>query len=126
MRPRICLIGPLTNGGTATREQAEERLREAAWIGTELVRLGFSVSLPHWSIRHWDHALQIPHAAWMESSIAQLAVADCVYRMPGESLGVEQEETVIRERLINGDIDMFYSLNEAEQWMVRWRQKEDG
>jgi hypothetical protein len=82
---KVYVAGPYTKGDVAVN------VREAIIAGNNLRALGYTPFIPH--LTHFWH-LQIPHSDiefWYQYDLEWLAVCDAVFRLPGESVGADQE-----------------------------------
>ena len=84
MRPRLYLSQPITLGNRTQNFAAAANYAE--W----LMRNGFAVLNPGLSAL-WPQAWNIDHRIWIENDLAWIAVADVVFRLPGESAGADEE-----------------------------------
>lgn len=87
MRPTLVYIaGPLTTGGA----RAWDNMVRALEAGARVAALGCSPMLTHWT---WavHHLAPLSHEDWLTLCLRQLEVADCVLRLPGESVGTQLE-----------------------------------
>tara|TARA_R110000803_G_scaffold23906_2_gene58189 strand:+ start:9282 stop:9623 length:342 start_codon:yes stop_codon:yes gene_type:complete len=85
MRPKVYISGPLTSSGTP-----EDNVDCAIEWMHRLIQDGLSPMCPHLS---WyvDSDETYTHEEWMELDIAWVDVADCVLRIPGDSIGADIE-----------------------------------
>ena len=91
-RPLLYVSGPISNGGSLNIWQQKEHVRFSTEISFELIRRGYSVYCPHWSLLAEEliHD-KLPHNKWIENDLPWVAKSDAVYRLPGESVGAELE-----------------------------------
>lgn len=101
VRKRIYLAGPISKGDLA------ENINQATRAFLALMRAGLAPLCPHWSpyaggaIVHpttatvYALAERLPagttHQDWMGVDLPWVAAADAVLRLPGESVGADQE-----------------------------------
>jgi hypothetical protein len=92
VRPRIYLSGPISDGGTAPIWEQKEHVRFATEFAFELIRQGFSVLCPHWSLLGEEliHR-KISHADWIANDLPWIETCDALYLLPGESKGADAE-----------------------------------
>lgn len=92
MNIKVYVAGPISGSGNQI-----QNVREALFIGEELMTLGYFPYLPHrdhldqlvTGLTSWDH--------WMRQDKAWLEVCDIVLRLPGASPGADQEEAWAHE-----------------------------
>ena len=98
---RVYIAGPISKGDLAAN------IRQANAAFWELLRAGFAPFCPHWSAYsggvYRDHATSDPcaiaerlpngstHDDWMGVDLPWVEVADCLLRLPGESVGADAE-----------------------------------
>lgn len=109
MRPRLYLSGPITLGSRT------ENLSRSVNTARGMMAHGFAVLNPILSICDPD-AFTVPHREWIENDLPWVAVADVVFRMPGESIGAD-EETRFAE--LKG-IPVITSWHELMAWKQTW------
>ena len=83
-RPLVYIACPITLG------DRESNFRQACISQKLLMRHGLAVINPALTMKvpgAWD----IPHDAWMENALPQVARVDAVLRLPGESVGADLE-----------------------------------
>ena len=90
-RTRVYVAGPLTLGDRLANVEA------ACIAGRELIERGYAPMVPHLS-HHIDPVDALGHATWIDVDLAWVAVSDAVLRMPGESIGADQEVAFARQR----------------------------
>lgn len=88
-RPIVYLSGPITKGN-------RNHHLFAAWEAHEmLMKAGFSVINPMLNMQCPFNVPGAPwamdHQTWLENDLPQMAAAQAVFRLPGESLGAEME-----------------------------------
>lgn len=104
MRRTTYIAGPVTAGDRI------HNFNQACIAQRELMAAGFAPLNPMLSMLH-PAAWQIPHEDWMESDLPWVAVADCVLRLPGESVGADREVEFARER----GIPVFYAIEQISE-----------
>lgn len=115
MRPMVVyLSGPISNGGTATPEQIADNVRASLGTHVELMRAGFAVINPILTA-YVDEMHDIPWNTWITADLAILARCDAVLRLPGPSVGADQECAFAREKWI----PVFVSIDD----LVRYRDR---
>ena len=83
-RPKVYIAGPMSGGDRlANLHQGLEAYRE-------LIRRGYAPMCPMLSFLVNDVMPQ-DHATWMAVDLPWVAASDLVLRLPGESLGADQE-----------------------------------
>lgn len=106
-RPRVYLSGPITKGDRNHNFfqacDAERRLMLAGFAPLNPMR---SMVLPF----AWQE--DMPHGLWLEVDFAWVEVADVVLRLPGESLGADQECAFAAAL----GIPVLESMESLEQW----------
>jgi hypothetical protein len=111
MRKRVYISGPISSGGLAAN------LAGGKAAGLALMRAGFAVLLPHLHAHYEEPPRSlpagIPHSEWLANDLPWVAVCDAVLRLPGDSVGAEQE--VSYARLFG--VPVFASVEE----LIRWR-----
>lgn len=85
-RTRVYVAGPLSRGDRLANVEA------ACVAGRELIERGYAPLVPHLS-HHIDPVDALGHTMWLDVDMAWVAVADAVLRLPGESMGADQEVT---------------------------------
>ena len=107
MRKRIYISGPISLGDRI------ENLNQAMVAQRELMRRGFAPLNPMLSMLlpfAWDGEFQ--HGCWMAADIPWVAVADAVLRLPGRSVGADEEV----QAAVRAGVPVFYSLAALESW----------
>lgn len=97
------------------RGDEEYNTVKAMEVGSELVRLGFWPFVPHVNAHYWHSLFRVK--LWMEYDLAWLARCDVVVRMPGRSVGADEEVEEAR-RL---GIPVVYSVEE----LIKLSQKKE-
>jgi len=95
----VYIAGPITLGDRA------HNLKQAQEAHIELLQAGFSVCNPILTMEIpgcWD----IPHAVWMEADLPWVKHAEAVLRLPGKSIGADEECVFAK----NHNIPVFYSI----------------
>lgn len=105
MRPLIYISGPVSKGNWNDNLWAFNNVFE------RLVDLGFAPINPGWSMAYAGHHL-IPHDVWLEIDLPQVARADAVFRITGESDGADRECELAREL----GIPIFVSTGDLLIW----------
>lgn len=100
---RVYIAGPISRGDLA------QNINRASMVFERLALAGLNPFCPHWSCfsgpARWCHfgdGLRVEsvagaqpnaltHADWLRVDLAWVAVADAVLRLPGESVGADQE-----------------------------------
>lgn len=93
MRPRIYISGPITQG------DRNHNVYQAMHACRQLMLDGFAPLNPIASCCYpfaWEPDMQ--HDLWIACDLAWVAVADAVYRLPGESAGADAEVAFAKER----------------------------
>lgn len=98
---RIYVAGPYT------KPEPIENTRRAIAAGERLVALGFTPFIPHLTML-WNLVLSHPPEFWYDYDNQWLAACDAVLRLPGESVGADNE-VALAESL---GIPVFHSLND--------------
>ncbi len=83
-RVRVYLAGPITQG------DREHNFNQAADAHKDLLLAGFAVLNPMLSMKLpgcWD----IPHRTWLDSDLPWVECAEAVLRLPGASMGADEE-----------------------------------
>lgn len=102
---RVYMSGPITKG------DREHNFTQAAAMHRLLLRAGFAVWNPILSMK-LPGAFDIPHELWIKSDLPWIEKADCVLRLPGESIGADMEV----EHATKCGIPVFYDYEELRQW----------
>lgn len=87
-RTRVYVAGPYNSDPGPNTERAIE-------IGQALLDLGYAPFVPHLS-HFWHERFANDHETWMELDLPWVAQSDCVYRIPGESKGADEEVQLAR------------------------------
>ena len=93
-RKAIFVTGPLTSSGTIA-DNLDVAMQETWW----LVCHGFAPYCPH-LYYFVDSGLLLPHADWMEVTLAILKRCDGMRVLPGASKGAEEEQAFAHENNI--------------------------
>lgn len=93
MRSRIYIAGPISKGDLRTN------IDNGRKAGMKLLKAGYSVMVPHLTcFMGGDNPEHMPegtkHGDWLASDLPWVACADAVLRLPGESVGADQEESL--------------------------------
>lgn len=84
MRPKVYVAGPYTHGDVAAN------VRCAIRAGDAIADAGGVPFIPH--LTHFWHLLHgHDHAFWIEQDLAWLRCCDALLRLPGLSIGADQE-----------------------------------
>ncbi len=91
MRRRVYVAGPISLGDLA------DNIARAAEVGLTLTRAGYAALVPHLTCYMGGPVPSVLPAGtcvedWYESSLAWVACADAVLRLPGISVGADMEE----------------------------------
>ena len=114
--PVIYVAGPFT---ADTPRAIELNVREAEKAGLHLADLGASACVPHTQGRFLVGTCTPEY--WYCATMAQMLKCDAVYLMPGvwkASTGARLEH----DRAKAEGIPCLYTLNEAHDWIVTWKQ----
>lgn len=108
LRPTTYLSGPITKG------DRQHNFDQAADAQRRLMAAGFAVLNPMLTMLlpgAWD----IPHSTWIDNDLPWIAKAKAVLRLPGESVGADQEVAFARLKGISvyDDIDHLIADMEA-------------
>lgn len=101
---RMYVAGPYTKGNV------EENVRQAILAGDELRKLGHTPYIPHLS-HYWDKLRPHDLDFWYIFDLEWLEVCEGLLRLPGESVGADNEVHYAR---VMG-IPVFYSLDEVRE-----------
>lgn len=110
-RLRVYLSGPISLGDRVAN------LDQAVVAHRELMRRGFAPLNPMLTMLvpfAWDG--EFGHADWMAVDLPWVTVADAVLRLPGKSVGADEE---VRAAGAAG-VPVFYSLPALEAWAARF------
>ena len=113
MRPRLYLSGPITKGNRTSN------FAQAASMQAELMQAGFAVLNPMLSMMHPD-AWTIDHRLWMDNDLPWVEVCHVVFRLPGESIGADEECSFAD----NLGIPVFTKWKDLMQWQSAWQLKQ--
>lgn len=83
MRSRIYVAGPYSS-------DPEGNTYMALVEGQRLLERGYAPMVPHLS-HFWNEVIENPYSDWLDLDLAWVAVADAVYRIPGDSPGADRE-----------------------------------
>jgi len=108
LRPRIYLSGPITKG------DRDANFQQAADAHKALIAAGYAVLNPMLTMR-LPGAFAIEHDTWIANDLPWVAVADAVFRLPGESQGADIE---CEHASIHG-VPVFYDATELERFFVQ-------
>lgn len=115
-RTKVFISGPLSTSG-----ERLQNVKNATFLGEELIRLGYAPMIPHLS-HYMDENESLGHAVWLEVDLAWLASADFVYRISGPSKGADME-TALAEEL---GIPVVYSIQSLEFQVAKQRALSKG
>ncbi len=132
---RIYIAGPISRGNLA------DNINQATEAFVRLAKLGYSPMCPHWNAyaNECDRVYiagpigtvdnercrgygttagnsQLAHADWLRIDLEWVSVSDAVLRLPGESLGADQEAMHARQK----GIPVFHSIEELERYANPW------
>lgn len=110
---KIYISGPITKG------DQEHNFSQAAVAQHHLMKLGAAPLNPMLSMKLPSHD-QHSHETWIATDLAWVKHADAVYRLPGESVGADQETAFAEAR----NIPVFHSLDKLEQFIANHKQKQ--
>ena len=114
MRPKVYIAGPMSGGDRlANLNQGLEAYRE-------LIRRGYAPMCPMLSFFVNDVMPQ-GYATWLAVDLAWVEASDLVLRLPGESLGADQE---VACATING-IPVYRSLAEIPEVICGEKAQDD-
>jgi hypothetical protein len=106
LRPLIYIAGPMALGSMA------DNIRQA-WEAAEKLRdAGFSPIVPHDSFFNSITGKRRSHAEWLEIDKPMVLASAAVLRLPGESVGADQEVEWARE---NGK-SVWFDVDALVQW----------
>ena len=108
----VYLAGPYTKPDPAINTRA------AILLGAEIRdRFGVRVYVPHFS--HFEHLLQPKMwSQWLEIDFSWVEAADVVYRMPGESVGADEEVSLAKQ----AGIPVVYSIESLADFLLSRRK----
>ena len=112
MRPRVYISGPITKGNR------NNHFHQAAEAERLLMLKGFAPLNPMRSMIMpfaWEPGM--PHSLWLECDIAWVSCADAVLRLPGFSMGADEEVEFARGL----NIPIFDSIAALEEWHEHYR-----
>lgn len=89
-RKRVYVAGPYTKGDVAVN--VRNAIEAAQWLWEQ----GYAPYLPH--LTHFGHLVfPAPYEQWIELDNVWVPVCDCLFRIPGESSGADDEEKLMLE-----------------------------
>lgn len=89
MRIKVYIAGPYTTPDPC------ENTHKALTVGMALWNLGYAPYVPH--LTHFWHTVSpMPYETWLDMDLEWLRVCNAVLRLPGESVGADQEVNVAR------------------------------
>jgi len=95
----VYIASPYTNGDTAIN------VRQSFLAADQLVALGFAPYVPLYS-HFWHFLSPKAHETWMKLDLEWVRRCDCMLRLPGKSVGADQE---VEYATMKG-IPVFYSV----------------
>ena len=107
MRPVIYISGPITKG------DREHNFRQAAEAQEALMYAGFSPINPMLTMAH-PNAWEIHHDLWLACDLEIVERSDAVLRLPGISVGADEE----CEHAVQCDIPVFNCPDTLENYFV--------
>jgi hypothetical protein len=103
--PRVYVAGPITKGDQFVN------VKRAMEVANQLWTMGFIPFVPHLSAL-WQMNHPRSHQDWLDYDLHWLAQCNVLYRMPGESVGANQEELWARDM----EIPIFTTLTGIAKW----------
>ena len=110
-KKRIYVSGALTSSGVPL-----ENLEQAKGVAQEIMDLGASPFVPHFSILYDEAYVRRPHDFWLSLDFPWLECADAIYRIPGKSKGADAEVAFAECR----GIPVFHDMDSLRQWLAAW------
>lgn len=107
MRPKVYVAGPYTKGDVAIN------VRNAFKAANELADLGFAPFVPHYT-HFWHLLFPREYEFWLDLDIQFLRCCDALYRIPGDSVGADNEVKIA----IEANIPVFYIIEELHNWQI--------
>lgn len=107
---RVYVAGPYTLGDPVIN------VRKAIEAGQQLLEAGHSPYVPHLTM-FWHFLFPADPSVWYELDNEWLAVSEALVRLPGESVGADNEATLAAARFI----PVFYSVDEFLGWVATHR-----
>ena len=99
---KVFVASPYTKGDTAVNVKAQID------AGNELIKLGFAPFLP--LLSHFQHMIHPQdYDTWCKLDIEWLKQCDCLFRLPGESAGADNEVEVMENVLFK---PVFYNTTD--------------
>ena len=83
-RPRVYISGPITMG------DREHNFQQAADLHRRLLLCGLAPLNPMLSMK-LPGAFEIPHRTWIDGDLPWVECAEAVFRLPGASMGADEE-----------------------------------
>lgn len=111
-RPRLYISGPITKG------DGPWNFYQACSTQRDTMRDGFAVLNPMLSMMY-PSSHQISWQSWIDSDLEWIAVADAIYRLPGESRGADIE-TGFAGQL---GIPVFTDYDSLLNWQAEWQKQ---
>lgn len=89
---RVYVAGPISNGENNTMgyQAVVDNIRNAVMLGGRIADMGHSPMVPHLT-HFWNLMAPRAYHDWLRIDDEWVAVADVVYRMPGDSKGADHE-----------------------------------
>jgi len=97
----VYIASPYTKGDVALN------VRESFFAADELVKLGYAPFPPLFS-HFWHFLSPKPYDVWMKLDKEWVLRCDCLLRLPGESIGADEEVKLA----VDNNIPVFYSIGE--------------
>ena len=110
MRTRVYIAGPMYSSGTL-----EDNVHNAVVAARQLIGHGYAPLVPHLNT-YVDPQQDYGHRRWLENDLAWLHVADAVYRLPGESVGADEEVAYAQKH----GIPVFYDIPSLAESVSRF------
>ena len=105
MRHTVYISGPITLG------DPEHNFAQSCVVQHLLINAGFAPLNPMLTMKLPMNE-NFSHAVWMEVDIPWVAKADTVFRLPGESVGADEEVKYAEDH----GSPVFYNLADIVQW----------
>lgn len=112
---KVYISGPISDGGRATPDERLENVKRAAFVASDLMKLGFAVNCPQ--LTEFIERLteeRLPHSLWIENDLPWVRAADVVLRLSGASTGSDME---VAEALRVG-VPVVYSVDELREFQA--------
>jgi hypothetical protein len=105
---RIYISGPYT------KDDPIKNVENATMIADQLADLGFAPYTPHFT-HYWHINYPRPYDFWSKLHHEFLQYCDAVLRIPGESIGADEEV----KKAYNLKIPVFYSVEELKKHYIK-------